>query len=75
MLQEMKRNVLKRKRNEERAMQRHITRLWTWTSHKKSSPNHFIFLWPFFQNNCDLNNSIAIYENGYFVYNPNKSGV
>jgi hypothetical protein len=33
------------------------------------------FLMIIFQNNCDLNNSIVIYENGYFVYKPNKSGV
>ncbi len=33
------------------------------------------FLMTIFENNCDLNNSIVIYENGYFVNKPNKSGV
>jgi hypothetical protein len=70
----MKRNVLKRKMNEEKELQRHITRLWTWTSHKKCPLNHLFFV-TIFQNNRDLNNSIVIYENGYFVYKPNKSGV
>jgi hypothetical protein len=42
---------------------------------EKKSTKPLIFFMTIFQNNCDLNNSIVIYENGYFVYKPNKSGV
>jgi len=64
----MKRNVLKRKKEWGEGIAKTLHMIMNLNKSQKKSTKPFFFKLPFF-------NIIVIYENEYFVYKPNKSGV
>jgi len=63
----MKRNVLKRKKEWREGIAKTLHKIMNLNKFKKNHQTIF-FKWPFFK-------IIVIYENGYFVYKLDKSGV